>query len=394
MEYDIIYDDACRATLEVVFKKEEAIDEIKRSAQAVSRNVEIKGFRKGKAPFEVVKTQYPDAILEEVKHNTIPEVVREIIKEEKLKLIDDVVYDIDKLNLDGDIAFKATLYLRPEVELPDLKSIPLDAPNEPEIKEKEIEDTIKRVAEDVAPRKAKKGGASKSDVVTFRWEGEVPKPMDDGIYEVIIPEEEISGSVGGQLCGVCAGDTRNISVKYSQQDKEGRREEGIAEGRVRVTKVEERRIPDDIDEIARLTGFKDGEALRNGIREQIYNSKMEMEQERVRMTAFANIVSKSKVELPKSIIEWYREKVGKEKKLDEKKIKELLKRRFVFESLLSRFKVVVNEDELKRETILRAQRLGVKEITKEFVYDTHENILFRKTLDKLAEEIFKAKDEK
>lgn len=391
MEYDIRYEDPCKVVIDVTLGREEAIAEVKRSVEIVNRKVEVKGFRKGKATFEIIKARFKNEIMDEIKDTSIPDAIKEIVEEEKLNVIDDVIYDIEKIDIEGEISFTAKAYIRPKVELPDFASVHLDPPLEPRIDEEEIEQVIAKIAEDVAIRKEKKSPAIVSNIVTFRWDGEPPPPLEGGIFEVIIPKDEISGSIGGQLIGASAGELRNISVKYSMPDASGEKKDGIAEGKVCILKVEDRRVPTDNDEIAKLANFSNKDDMREKVRESIYNSKYETELARNRVTAFTNLLLKIKIDIPKSIIEWYKEKTGGDDKLNDEQIKEILKRRFTYEELLTRFNIKVSDEELKKEVIERAQNIGETQITKEFVYNTFENILYRKTLTKLEEEILNSK---
>ncbi|MGQ9706314.1 MAG: trigger factor [bacterium] len=391
MEYDIRYDDPCKVIISVALGKDEALSEIKRAVEIVNEKVEVKGFRKGKAPFYIIKVRFKEEILNEIKNSSIPDAIKAIIDEEKINIIDDVIYDIDRLDISGEIAFTARAYVRPKIHMPDFSDVHLDPPLKPKVDENEIEQVIERIAEDVAIRREKKSPAIVGDLVTFRWDEKPPPPLEEGVFEVLIPKEEITGSIGGQLIGVYPGEVRNISVKYSQPDEKGERREGIVEGRVRILKVEERTIPTDTNEIAKLANFSDKNEMREKVKESIFNSKYETELARNRITAFTNLLLKTKIDIPKSIIEWYREKMGGDDKLSDKKIKDILKRRFVYEELLGMFNIKVSDEELKKEVIERAQSVGESKITKEFIYDTYENILYRKTLAKLEEEILKSK---
>ena len=391
MEYDIRYEDPCSVVISVIFGKDEALAEIKSAVNKVNSKVEVKGFRKGKAPNEIIKSRFKQEILNEIKDSSVPDAIKAILEEEKLNVIDDVIYDIEKIDITGEITFTAKAYIRPKLELPDFTDIHLDPPLEPKVEDSEIEQVISRIAEDVAIRRDKKSQAIEGDVVTFRWDGTPPPPLEGGVFEVIIPKDEITGSIGGQLIGVNAGELRNISVKYSKPDALGEKKENIVEGKVRILKIEERTIPTDIEEISKLANFSNKDEMKEKVKESIYNSKYETEIARNRITAFTNLLLKTKIDIPESIVEWYRKKIGGDDKLSDDRIKEILKRRFTYEELLSRFNIKVSDEELKKEVIERAQNIGEKKITKEFVYDTYENILYIKTLAKLEEEILKCK---
>lgn len=86
--------------------------------------VELPGFRKGKAPRDLVLKHIGDrALLEEMAELALAEVYPEIIKEEKIDAIGRPEITLTKIALDNPLGFKITTAVVPEITLPDYKKI-------------------------------------------------------------------------------------------------------------------------------------------------------------------------------------------------------------------------------------------------------------------------------
>ena len=97
---------------------------LEKAAQRISARTKIKGFRPGKASFEVVKKEVGAMnILNEALEQIVQESFYQAIKEEKLESIGMPKIEVEKMAPDNDIVYKATVALLPKVTLPDLSKI-------------------------------------------------------------------------------------------------------------------------------------------------------------------------------------------------------------------------------------------------------------------------------
>lgn len=90
--------------------------------------VEIKGFRKGKAPLELVKKLYGDMIEQETLPTVASQLYRDIIKEKDLKPIGDPVIVDLQYERGQDLRVKIQYDVRPEVKLKEYKGIKVERP--------------------------------------------------------------------------------------------------------------------------------------------------------------------------------------------------------------------------------------------------------------------------
>jgi len=97
---------------------------IEKATLDLGKELEIKGFRKGKAPKEMAEREIgPGRILEEAADQAIKENYLKAISENKIEAIFKPEIEILKLALGNPFEFKAKISVLPEVKLPDYKQI-------------------------------------------------------------------------------------------------------------------------------------------------------------------------------------------------------------------------------------------------------------------------------
>lgn len=109
-------------TFEVPFEELQSF--IDKAAENLGRELEVEGFRKGKAPKEVVREKVgEEMILQEAGHECIKESYLKALKEHGLEPLGQPLVSITKLAPNNPFEFKATIAVLPEIELPDYKKI-------------------------------------------------------------------------------------------------------------------------------------------------------------------------------------------------------------------------------------------------------------------------------
>lgn len=134
----------------------------------LSERINIPGFRKGKAPEDVLVKHAGDmAILEEMAERALGKTYPEIVAEHKLDVVGDPQVQITKIAKGSPLGFKITVAVSPEITLPDYKKIALRAAKEPipEVgaTEEEVDKTIEEVrtlrAHTIRSNETEKGGS-------------------------------------------------------------------------------------------------------------------------------------------------------------------------------------------------------------------------------------------
>ncbi|MDD3725774.1 MAG: trigger factor [Candidatus Ratteibacteria bacterium] len=120
----------------------EKVEKARKSIIAeIRENAEIEGFRKGKAPEEIIEKKFGQLINENLIKRIVPDVYIETIREQGLRPITEPdVFDVS-FNEEG-MKFKVYLELKPDVELKKYKGIPVKRITPEPVTEKEVEDVL------------------------------------------------------------------------------------------------------------------------------------------------------------------------------------------------------------------------------------------------------------
>ena len=142
-----------------------------KALKKIGENVELKGFRKGKTPDNVLLSNIPEShILEEMAEMALTDNYPKIIEDEKIDAISRPEISITKLARNNPLGFKIKTAVMPEIKLPKYKEIAKKIASETTDKEKdltvtdkEVEDTIMDIRKSRAPKVHIAEGAEKCE---------------------------------------------------------------------------------------------------------------------------------------------------------------------------------------------------------------------------------------
>lgn len=144
METNIINTAEWERELEVTVNASELAPHFQKAYEQHRKKIEIRGFRKGKAPLEMVKRMYGEAIEHESLDDIANEVYHKVAEEKNLKVIGEpTLVDIDYKRGEA-LRFKIRYEVRPEIQLKDYKGLKVEKLVH-EVTEKEVESEIERL---------------------------------------------------------------------------------------------------------------------------------------------------------------------------------------------------------------------------------------------------------
>lgn len=201
----------------VTVEKDKWVKAQKDAFKKLAANVEIKGFRKGKAPAEMIKAKVDQGqVFDRAINALLQDTYRQVIAEEKLRPFARPVVDVTKLS-DLELELKFTLVLAPEVTLGQYKGLHAEK-KEAVVTDHEIEHAIEHLVEDNASLLVKEGEAHLGDTVVMDFEGFVDGKAFEGgkaeNYALELGSKQFIPGFEEQLVGVKAGDEKEVNVKF------------------------------------------------------------------------------------------------------------------------------------------------------------------------------------
>jgi trigger factor len=232
--------------------------EIDKQLAEVRRKVTLKGFRKGKAPMDRIKSLYGNEAMataaDELIKNTYPEAIKEkVIRAAAPPMVTDL-----KFNDDGSMLYTARVEVMPEIDKVDYNGLEL-VRTEFEVEDREVDEVVHYYRMRFSDVRKVEREAQDKDVVTVDLKKLYdPKLImkDDSFNDMDIDlgRETTIREFREQIPGMKAGDEKEIEVQYAEDYPDEHFAGATIKYLVKVKEVKERVLPEFDDALAKQSG--------------------------------------------------------------------------------------------------------------------------------------------
>ena len=242
--------------LEFVIEAKRFEDAIKNVFNKNSRYFSIPGFRKGKAPLNIVERFYGAKIFYEDAFNEIfPEEYEKAIKDNKIDFVTKPNVDITVMEKGKDLEFTAVVGTKPEVKLGKYKGVEIEKV-ETKVTDKDVEEELKKVQDrnsrlvSVTDRAVKNGDTTIIDFEGF-CDGQAFEGGKADNHELVIGSNTFIPGFEEQIVGMKIDEEKEIKVKfpdeYFSKDLAGK----DATFKVKLHEIKYKELPKLDDEFAK-----------------------------------------------------------------------------------------------------------------------------------------------
>ena len=278
------------------------------AAKELAKQVNIKGFRPGKAPRRLIEQRFgKGALAQQALEPAINEYYAEAMQETELNAVAFPDIDPESITFDEEegARFVATIPVRPEFEAPEHTGIDVPYPVwdvEDDAIDEELAQLQDRFAEvDVVERAAATGDYVTLDL-EFSVDGEVQEDqaVEDAMYE--IGSQGVTPKLDETLVGASAGDELTYTDTLPDEFPEIGGQE--AEFTVTVKDVRAKTLPALDDDFALTASEYDTiDELRESIREQQLRQTVMQAQHEARSRALEAYLALVDVDLPQAMVD-------------------------------------------------------------------------------------------
>ena len=299
---DQLNDTRVKVTVEVPFS--ELGPELDKAYQALAQQINIPGFRRGKAPRQLIDARVGRGpVLEQVVNDMLPTRYGQAIEELDIKALGQPNIDITKLE-DGDvIEFVAEVDVRPEFDLPDFSDISVEVPALGSTEER-IDHELEHLRERFGSLKTVDREAGDEDFITLNLSATV-----DGEEIEDAKVEDMSYRVGSGdliegLDDAVKGLKADESATFTSKLVFGEYADKDAEVTVSVTAVKERELPELDDDFAQMASeFDTVEELRADLASGAEESAKAEQDASIREEVLKVALEKTQFPLPASVVD-------------------------------------------------------------------------------------------
>jgi trigger factor len=280
-----------------------------RTARAMARELRLPGFRKGKAPPNLViqRMGFP-AVLSEAIRDALPEWYEAALLEAGVTPIGDPEIDlVDTPDEQGQpLTFKFEVGVRPVAELGEYKGLEVGK-DEKEVDEEIIDTEVDRIREGFARLEPVDRAAKEGDSALIDFEGFVDGQAFQGgksdDYLLALGSNQLIDNFEDQLVGAKPGEDVEVNVTFPEEyPGEPKLAGKPAVFKVKVKEVREKILPELDDDFASdASEFDTLEELRSDIREKVGTALNSRSEEDFRIAAVDAAVANAKVEVPDAL---------------------------------------------------------------------------------------------
>jgi len=331
--------------------------------EEIKGTVNLKGFRPGKVPVEVLKRQFGKAVFSEVLDKVLKDTTTKALEENKIKPAGQPKLDLKTYGEDKDLEYIISVTEFPKVELKSIENIKFDEYTV-KIDESETEKRIKEIAKNTpsfkdAPPETK---AKEGDLVSFDYTATVDEKSFKGgegkNTQLTLGKDLFLKGFDKQLVGVKKDDQKVVEAILPENFPEKELVNKKAKFNCKILSV---KISEEVkidDQFAKNLGAKDLKDLKTLISKQI-NDEYKNSLDRLSKNQILKELEKFKVdEIPQNLVD---EEVkvlsqgmtDEDKKKSKDNFEEIAKKRIKVGLILNEFgeqnQIKVSEQELQSE---------------------------------------------
>ncbi|MCL2321946.1 MAG: trigger factor [Oscillospiraceae bacterium] len=269
----------------------------------------IQGFRKGKAPLNLIKKMYGESVFyDDAAQICVDDTFQEVIKENSIKPVDNPKIELISVGDGKGLEYNALVTVQPEVILGQYKDLKLEPIKYP-VKDEEIDKEIDNMVEKniILESKGSDSELEQKDVAIIDYKAyinNIPINGEEGKdYSLEIGSKTFVDGFEEQLIGMKIGETKDVFVtfpkNYKKEELDGRQVKFV----VTLNDIKIKIFPDLDDEFAKdVSEFDTLEELKQSIRKKLENENSKRERRETEDKILEEVLNNSIIDVPEIMI--------------------------------------------------------------------------------------------
>lgn len=287
----------------------EAVNYYNNAAKRLAQYVNIPGFRKGKAPRNIVEQHIgEERIKQEALESALPKIFSEVIKENDFDVVAQPYVESYSYKIGEDLKIEAKLELRPEVTLGEYKGLNLEveAYKTPEdAMQKSLDGLLQQHATTVVVTDRK---TLDTDIVVFDFDGysngEKIEHGDAKNYTLDLANSSFIPGFAEQLVDRPLGEEFEINVTFPEEYHEKKLAGQPATFKCKINEIKTKVLPELNDEFVQKVGpFKTVDELKADIQKYLDTQKEDIDRTNSEKAIFDKVTGDAKVDIQQSMID-------------------------------------------------------------------------------------------
>lgn len=296
-----------KLTIEVPAEKFE--EAVQHSYNKNKGKFNIPGFRKGKAPFNMIKKMYGVGVFyEDAVDEVIDASYPDAAKESGLEIVSRPAVSIEQIEEGKSFIYTAKVAVKPEVTLGQYKGVEVQK-TKSDVTEEDIETEIKRAREKNSRLiTVEDRGVEDGDQVTIDFDGSVDGKRFEGgkaeDYPLTIGSHTFIDNFEEQLIGKKTGEECEVNVTFPAKYHVEELKNKPAVFKVKVKEIQRKELPEANDEFAsEVSDFDTMEEYKKDLTEKLQAEKIEAAKTADEDKVVAKVIENATMEIPDQMVE-------------------------------------------------------------------------------------------
>ncbi len=295
--------------LEVEVAAEKFSNALDQAFKKVVKTVAIPGFRKGKVPRKIFESRYGvESLYQDALDIVLPSAYSEAVFEAQLQPVDRPQIDVVQMESGKPLLFKATVTLKPEVELGEYINVPFED-KAFDVTDEMLEDELQKLRNGHAELHVlEEGEAENGDLLVMDFIGYVNGEEFEGgeaeNYQLELGSGTFVPGFEDQLIGIKAGEDREITITFPEDYHVKSLAGQEALFKVHVHDIKRKMLPELDDDFAKdISEFETLDEMKADLRHQLEHEAEHQHEHYIEDQIIAKVVENAKVDIPAVMID-------------------------------------------------------------------------------------------
>ncbi len=284
-------------------------ESLKKAYLKIRGSFSVPGFRKGKAPMNIIERHYGDSVFYEEAFNMIcPDLYDEAVKDNNIDPVDTPELDIEQIGRDENLIFTATVTVKPEVELGEYKGLPVEK-DQVDITDEQIQTKLEEAQEQNARLVTiEDRPVQEQDSVNIDFKGLLDgEPFEGGTsegYTLVVGSNTFIPGFEEQLIGATFGQELDVNVTFPEEYHSEELKGKAVVFKVRINEIKYKELPALDDEFAKdVSEFETLEEYKTDIRKKLEEEEEKKTEQKYENDIVKMAVENAKVDVPDVMVE-------------------------------------------------------------------------------------------
>ncbi len=296
-----------RVALEIALDSQTVDQAFKEVYRELARGARIPGFRKGKAPREVVERTFgQEDIRQRVWRKLAGRAFMDAVEEVGVTPIDLPEFDYAEPQENQPLTVQATVTIKPEPKLGEYRGIKLTR-HVAKVDDQDVDGELEKLRERRATyaeperKEVRKGDLVVADISIVPEGSEAPVTQED--VSLLIGQKQHEPPLDEALIGATVGSPVTIETEFGPQHPDKQLAGKKARATLTVKSIKERKLPELDDEFAKeISDYQTIEEVKQHIRQALENIAQEVSERDLRNQALRAVSEASEVDVPEQLV--------------------------------------------------------------------------------------------